>query len=424
MFQNLKRLHLKGVDSVKPGLERITSVLEELGSPHEKKDYVTVAGTNGKGSVAACIAAIFEANGYRVGLFTSPHLVDVTERIKVSGEEITREELEESLGTVFTACEKLNVELSYFELLTVAAFLYFNRKSIDIGVLEVGMGGRWDSTNVCDHVASVITNVSFDHTEYLGDTLDKIAAEKAGIIKKNSLVLTGCTGEALSVIKRRSRETSSRCHRIGVDFTYRKKEDLSFDYTGPRWNLLGLRTSLAGTHQVENAVISVATAELLTMHTRHKTDPEKVKEALAGVNLGGRMEYLSKEIPVVIDGAHNPAAGKSLVESLEFYHPGTKFNFLVTMLDNKDIAGFTEILSRVSGKLIITELTGVRKSLDTEKILGLTRGQFDLIETVKDPLRAYEKLLGYGEAACVCGSFYLIGYLKKAIENEKTFNSK
>ena len=394
MFQNLKRLHLKGVDSVKPGLERITSVLEELGSPHEKKDYVTVAGTNGKGSVAACIAAIFEANGYRVGLFTSPHLVDVTERIKVSGEEITREELEESLGTVFTACEKLNVELSYFELLTVAAFLYFNRKSIDIGVLEVGMGGRWDSTNVCDHVASVITNVSFDHTEYLGDTLDKIAAEKAGIIKKNSLVLTGCTGEALSVIKRRSRETSSRCHRIGVDFTYRKKEDLSFDYTGPRWNLLGLRTSLAGTHQVENAVISVATAELLTMHTRHKTDPEKVKEALAGVNLGGRMEYLSKEIPVVIDGAHNPAAGKSLVESLEFYHPGTKFNFLVTMLDNKDIAGFTEILSRVSGKLIITELTGVRKSLDTEKILGLTRGQFDLIETVKDPLRAYEKLLG------------------------------
>ena len=424
MFQNLKRLHLKGVDSVKPGLERITSVLEELGSPHEKKDYVTVAGTNGKGSVAACIAAIFEANGYRVGLFTSPHLVDVTERIKVSGEEITREELEESLGTVFTACEKLNVELSYFELLTVAAFLYFNRKSIDIGVLEVGMGGRWDSTNVCDHVASVITNVSFDHTEYLGDTLDKIAAEKAGIIKKNSLVLTGCTGEALSVIKRRSRETSSRCHRIGVDFTYRKKEDLSFDYTGPKWNLSGLRTSLAGTHQVENAVISVATAELLTMHTRHKTDPEKVKEALAGVNLGGRMEYLDKEIPVVIDGAHNPAAGKSLVESLEFYHPGTKFNFLVTMLDNKDIAGFTEILSRVSGKLIITELTGVRKSLDTEKILGLTRGQFDLIETVKDPLRAYEKLLGYGEAACVCGSFYLIGYLKKAIENEKTFNSK
>ena len=237
-------------------------------------------------------------------------------------------------------------------------------------------------------------------------------------------MLTGCTGEVLSVIERKSRENSSKCYRIGGDFTYRKKEDLSFDYTGPKWNVPQLKASLAGTHQVENAVISVATAELLTMHTRYKTDPEKIKEALARVSLWGRMEYLSREIPVVIDGAHNPAAGKNLVESLEFYHPGTKFNFLVTMLENKDIAGFTETLSRVSGKLIITELAGVKKSLDTEKILALTRGQFDSIETVKDPVRAYEKLLGYGEAACVCGSFYLIGYLKEAIENEETFDSK
>ena len=132
MFQNLKRLDTKGVDSVKPGLERIAAVLGELGSPHEKKDYVTVAGTNGKGSVASCVASILEANGYRVGLFTSPHLIDVTERIKVGREEITRAELEETLGAIFTACAKINVELSYFELLTAAAFLYFNHKSIDI----------------------------------------------------------------------------------------------------------------------------------------------------------------------------------------------------------------------------------------------------------------------------------------------------
>ena len=423
MFQNLKRLDTKGVDSVKPGLDRITAVLGELGSPNEKKDYIAVAGTNGKGSVAACIASILEANGYRVGLFTSPHLIDVAERIKVDGEEIPKKRLEETLGTVFAACAKLNVELSYFELLTVAAFLYFNRKSIDIGVLEVGMGGKWDSTNVCDHVASVITNVSFDHTEYLGNTLGEIAAEKAGIIKKNSLVVTGCTGEPLAVIEEKSRENSATCHRTGVEFAYKKKEDLRFNYAGPKWNLPRLKTSLAGTHQVENAAVSVATAELLTMRTRYKTNPEKIKEALLEVSLGGRMEYLSREIPVIIDGAHNPAAGKNLVESLEFYHPGTKFNFLITMLNNKDIEGFTEMLSRVSRRLIITELAGVKKSLGTEKILALTRGQFDSVEAVKDPLKAYEKLLDYGEAACVCGSFYLIGYLKEAIENETTFNS-
>ena len=424
MFENLDRLRLKGVDSVKPGLQRITAVLEELGSPHRKKDYVAVAGTNGKGSVAACIASIFEANGYRAGLFTSPHLIDVTERIKVDGEEITREQLEETLGTVFAACARIGVELSYFETLTAAAFLHFNGKAIDVGVLEVGMGGRWDSTNVCDHLAGVITNVSFDHTEYLGNTLGEIAGEKAGIIKKNGLVVTGCTGEALSVIERRVRENSSTCHRIGTDFTYGEKEDLSFDYTGPGWNIAGLRISLAGTHQVENAVISIAAAELLTMHTRYKTDPEKIKEALSEVSLGGRMEYLNRETPVIIDGAHNLAAGENLVKSLEFYHPGKKFNFLITMLKNKDIGGFTETLSRVSGKLIITELAGEKKFLETERILALTRGQFDSVETVKDPLEAYEKLLGYGEAACVCGSFYLIGYLKGVIRNEETLDSK
>ena len=178
MLQNLKRLRLKGVDTVKPGLERITAVLGELESPHRKKDYVTVAGTNGKGSVATCIASILEANGYRTGLFTSPHLIDVTERIKVDGEEITRERLEDTLGVVFAACARIGVELSYFETLTVAAFLHFNRKSIDVGVLEVGMGGRWDSTNVCDHVAGVITNVSFDHTEHLGNTLVRLPGKK------------------------------------------------------------------------------------------------------------------------------------------------------------------------------------------------------------------------------------------------------
>ncbi|MXW22051.1 MAG: bifunctional folylpolyglutamate synthase/dihydrofolate synthase [Candidatus Dadabacteria bacterium] len=424
MFENLNKLRLKGVDSVKPGLKRITSVLEELGSPHRKKDYVTVAGTNGKGSVAACIAAILEATGYRVGLFTSPHLINVTERIEVNGEEVSKEELEKTLGTVFTACAKLQVQLSYFELLTVAAFLYFNRKSIDIGVLEVGMGGRWDSTNVCDHLASVITNVSFDHTEYLGNTLREIATEKAGIIKKNGLVVTGCTGEALSVVEQRSRENSARCHRIGAEFNYSAKEDLSFDYMGSEWNLPGLKTALSGTYQIENAAISVATTELLTMHTRYKTDPEKVRKALAEISLRGRMEYLDREVPVIIDGAHNVAAGENLVKSLEACHPGTRFNFLITMLENKDIGGFTETLSRISGKLIITELAGERRYLGTEKILALTQGRFDSVETVKDPWEAYEKLLGYGEAACVCGSFYLIGYLKETIENEKALNSK
>lgn len=423
MFKNLERLRSKGVDRVEPGLQRITAVLRELSSPHAQKDYVAVAGTNGKGSVASCVASILQTNGYRTGLFTSPHLIKVTERIKINEEEISAEALENILETVFAACERIEVKLSYFEMLTAAAFLHFNRRSIDIGVLEVGMGGRWDSTNVCDHVVGVITNVSFDHTEYLGNTLGKIAAEKAGIIKKNGLVVTGCTGEPLSVVERSCQENSARCLSLRTDFTYRENEDMSFDYIGPKWRLEHLKTSLTGPHQLENAALSVAAAELLTTHTSYGTNPEKIKKALSEVSLRGRMEYLDRKLPVVIDVAHNPAAAEKLVESLEFYHPEKKFNFLVTMLDKKDIGGFTKILSRVSGKLIVTELTGAERHLQTEKILSLVRGKFDSVEMVKDIWEAYQKLLGYGEAACVCGSFYLIGYLKEALENEETFHS-
>ena len=144
------------------------------------------------------------------------------------------------------------------------------------------MGGRWDSTNVCDHLAGVITNVSFDHTEYLGNTLGEIATEKAGIIKENALVVTGCTGEALSVIEQKSRENSASCHRMGAEFTYREKEDLSFDYVGAEWNIPRLKVSLGGTHQVENAVISVATAELLTMRTRYENGSRENKGGSRG----------------------------------------------------------------------------------------------------------------------------------------------
>ncbi len=423
MFQNLNRLRLTGVDAVRPGLDRIILVLEKLGSPQSKKDYVIVAGTNGKGSVATSLASILEANGYRTGLFTSPHLVSVTERIKIGEEKISEQELESLLGEVFSICEKFQLKLSYFELLTVAAFLYFNSKSIDIGVLEVGMGGRWDATNVCDHIAGIITNVSFDHMEYLGNTLKKIALEKAGIIKKNSLIVTGCRGEALEVIEKKAKEQSAECFRIDEEFTYKKEEDLSFDYFGSGWNLNRLKTSLVGTYQVENAAISIAAAELLSRNTRYKINPEKVRETFAGIGLLGRMEYLREKPPLIMDGAHNTAAAKSLLESLEFYHPKTKFNFLLTMLENKEIGEFTEIVSRVSGKLIITELPGTKRSVGVEKIRSLVRGKWDSVEMIKDPAAAYQELLGYEDAACICGSFYLVGYLKEVIEHEETFDN-
>ncbi len=417
MFQNLQKLSRAGTDAVKPGLGRITSVLKKLGNPHRKKDYIAVGGTNGKGSVAVCLTSILESNGFRVGLFTSPHILNVTERIRIGDEEIPPESLDEILGEVFSACRASGIGLSYFELLTAAAFLHFNASDIDIGVLEVGMGGRWDSVNVCDHIVCVITNVSFDHTEYLGTSIPEIASEKAGIIKRNSLVITGCEGKALEVIERTSSEKNAARLSCGQNFTYRKNRDMGFDYSGPGWRLLNLETSLKGIHQIKNAVISIAAAESLSIHTEYKINPENIAEALHEVNLPGRMEYLRTEPPVIMDVAHNPAAAEKLVESLEFYHPDTKFNFLFTMLKNKDVGGFSEVISRICGKLIITEVGTEKRSLEAEKILKLLRGRFDTVEIQRDPIEAYGKLLSYGEPCCVCGSFYLSGYLGDVVKH-------
>ena len=424
MLRNVEKLELSGQHVIKPGLERIRAVLKELGSPQEKSDCVAVTGTNGKGSVAAALAAILEANGYSTGLFTSPHLREVTERIKVNGNEIPKEVLDVSLGRVFAACSRLGVHLSYFELLTAACFTHFDREKIDAGVLEIGMGGRWDATNACDSVGSVITNVSLDHTEHLGNTVSEIAREKAGVIRRGGLVVTACEGEALGVIEAESAKKSAECRRMGRDFFCETGPDTSFDYYGDRWTLSGLETQLAGASQAKNAATAVAAAEFLDNRGTFRITPESIRKTLLEVGLEGRMEYLSEDVPVILDCAHNPAAAESLVESLERRHPGKKFNFLITMLENKDAGGFTEALSRVSKRLLVTELPGNERGARAEKILELSRGRFDSVETVKNPLEAYEKLLAYGEPACVCGSFYLAGLIKEIADNEETGDSE
>ena len=184
MNHNLKKLSEVGFFDIKPGLERITKVLTYLDNPQDKIKSVLIAGTNGKGSVASILSNILIFNNYKTGLYTSPHLVSVTERIKINSTDISGNNFDLALGAVFDACETTGVILSYFELVTAAAFVYFENNKIDITILEVGMGGRWDATNVVNPLISAITNISFDHQEHLGDTLELIASEKAEIIKE------------------------------------------------------------------------------------------------------------------------------------------------------------------------------------------------------------------------------------------------
>jgi len=200
MYPNIERLNSIGLFDIKPGLERITIVLNYLGNPQNNIRYILIAGTNGKGSVASILSNILIHNGHKTGLYTSPHLISVTERIKVNNKSIDKKELNKLLRNIFEACIKTDVKLSYFELVTATAFLHFEKQKIDIGVLEVGMGGRWDATNIIIPLVSIITSISIDHTKHLGSTIELIAREKAEIIKKTIPVVSGVMGKNHKII--------------------------------------------------------------------------------------------------------------------------------------------------------------------------------------------------------------------------------
>ena len=407
---------------INPGLDRVLKVLEYFTSPHKKRKYLIVGGTNGKGSVAVTIAKILEFNGYKTALYTSPHLISVTERIKINGTEIEEEELNGILGLVFKKCEEIGIKLSYFELLTASAFIYFDKEEIDIGILEVGMGGRWDATNIVNPLISIITNVSIDHSRYLGDTVKEIAGEKAKIIKENGVVVTSCENEALNVVKAECTKKSAKLYEFGVGFNSSLSKDFSFNYKGLSWRLEDLKSAAKGIYQRNNAVISVATAELLNYYFNYNIKPEKLKNALLHSSFEGRMEYLIRNTPLILDGCHNLSSAQNLVESLKNYHPGEKFIFLISMLNDKNINGFVDKLLPLALKFIVTELPGSgSRSYKAEEIAKVIPCEYEIILS---PIEAYNKLLSYNKPSVVCGSLYLIGYLKENLLNEKTRNNK
>ncbi len=407
MQKNIEKLFNTGLFNIKPSLERIEKVLELLDFPHNKRKFVIVGGTNGKGSVCTFLAKILEENGYKTGLYTSPHLISATERIKIDGKQISETELDNLLGQIFSICHENEVKLSYFELVTAAAFIYFDKNSIDIGILEVGMGGRWDATNVVEPLISVITNVSLDHTKYLGNTIKEIAAEKAEIIKKNGIVLTTAETEALEVIEAKSNEVSAKLYNI---------ENKSI--------LKDLNLTFKPKYQEKNIVLSVACADILNKHFNYKIDALKLEKAINNTIFEGRFEILRENPPLIIDGGHNVDAAKNLVVSLINLYPDTKFNFLISMLNTKDLDGFLKEIQNVSSQLIITEIPD-KLSFTSDEIERAVKNQkFSKYEIIKDPEDAFNELKSYNSPSCVSGSLYLIGYLKKEVINEKTGTGK
>lgn len=416
MLDGIKYLNSLGLHKVKPGLERIKDLLKSLGDPQDKVPGIIIAGTNGKGSVAAAIASILSAAGYKVGLYTSPHLIDITERIKTSNVRISKSDLSSILLELKQTSEQEEIEPSYFEIITAASFIYFAREKVDFNVLEVGLGGRWDATNVITPLLSIITNITLEHTEYLGDTIAEIAGEKACIIKPKVPVITSAVGDGFKVIEQVSNENDSPLIVFNRDFVVNFDIEDSFDYRGCNFDLKNIKSNLKGSYQKNNLSLAIAAIEILNKNKQISITEKVIREGLSKVSWEGRFEIVRENPPLIIDSAHNPGAAKSLVESIVESYPDIKFTFLIGMLDDKGHLEFLKEISSIAEKLIITKVPSERTA-DIKQLHIMAQEHIDNVEVIEDFETAYSTVLNSNTPSCITGSLYLVGAIKKLMKN-------
>lgn len=402
---------------IKFGLDSINRLVRGLGNPHERFPSIHIAGTNGKGSVAAILSSALVCEGYKVGLYTSPHLVRFNERIRINGSPISDNAVAaaaEAVQLVYTQGEPP----TFFECATAMALYHFAADKVDWAVLETGMGGRLDATNIVRPEVSVITNISLDHQPYLGNTLSKIAAEKAGIIKDGIPVVIGVKAKkALEVIQGIASEKDALLYRLGKDFKVRRGREETCSYSGIHRKLKKLRIGLCGAHQVENAAVALCALEVL-IEKGVKISDGSIYRGLAGVKWPGRLEIVSKEPLVIFDGAHNPAGISSLKRYLKSALCGRRLTLVVGIMADKSWRTMIRSLVPMAYRLIITRPENSR-GLDTATLSAFIRPytrKFDVIPHVDEALAAAIKYAGPNEAVCLAGSLYAVGEAKAYLE--------
>lgn len=400
------------------GMERITGLVELLDHPERKIRTIHITGTNGKGSVASYLSHILTASGKKTACYTSPHFVKYNERMSIDGVDISDEDFaavtEETKAAVDTFLKNGGEQPTQFEVITAMAFLYFAKEKVDYAVIEVGMGGLWDSTNVIVPELSVITNVTLEHTDRLGKTIEAIAEQKAGIIKDHVPVVTAADGSALEVIRVTSEEKSAPLYVYGEDFSATllagSMQEQLFLYpfhSGER----EVTIHLAGAHQIVNAAVALKAAEVLA-----KKDPAITeKKILKGMDLTtwpGRMELIHERPDVILDGAHNPSGVTVLRRALDTYYPHGHRYFIFGMMGDKDVSEVGQILFRDTDTIYtVLADNGTR----AEKPDVLARRLHKKAIPMDDLKTAFETAVheaGPDDVVLVCGSLYLVGTFK------------
>jgi len=400
-------------------LRRMEELLARLGNPHLSARSIHIAGTNGKGSTAAMVAAALTASGYTTGLYTSPHLNTLNERIRVNGELISDDELIALVERLKPEIELVDQKATYgrlttFELLTALAFAHFASKGVNFQVLEVGLGGRLDATNVVNPEVCIITSISFDHTDVLGDSLAEIAAEKAGIIKPGSIVVTSPQlDEAAQVIEESCLNCGAELVRVGRDITWRR---LNFDFNRQLFQVKGradsykLSIPLLGQYQLDNAATAVAALEVLAGRG-FSISRDGIINGLKQVSWPGRLQILSRRPLIVADGAHNPDSARKLRDSLEQCFNFNRAILVIGVSLDKDIAGIVPELFPLFDKVIVTRSRHPRAMAP-----ALLKAEFarhgvetQVVEDVASALSQALALAGDRDLICVAGSLFVVG---------------
>lgn len=404
--QYLFRLKRHGI---KTGFERAHHLLEELGNPHKEFTAVQVGGTNGKGSTARMVESCLRQEGRKTGLYTSPHMTELGERIRVDGDKMRRKRIKDFVDDARPVIEQMDDKPTFFEATTVMALYEFMRRGVDTAVLEVGLGGRFDTTGVCDTSVSAITSISLEHTDILGESIEDVAWEIGHVIPKNGVCVTAATN-AIQVLNKMAGERNADLHVVDEDITYTSqgREGLLevFDVQ-TETDYMGLRSPILGSHQVRNAGVAVGVLEELGI------GEHAIREGLLRAEWPGRFEVMQQEPMVVLDAAHNPAGIRALVDTIQSWSEGAHVVF--GAMQDKDISGMAEELSRVMKSVVVTSPSKSRAE-DTDVLAGIFRDIVNDVTEVDVVAEAVEHARSRAEGndvVLVTGSLYTVGEARR-----------
>ena len=417
----LDKIHSLNKFGSRPGLDRVKRLLSDMGNPQDDVKYIHVAGTNGKGSVCAVISSVLKSAGYKTGLFISPFITDFCERIQINSTPIPHDKLSELTEYVFSFVEKLNKEdiiITEFEFVTAVCFEYFKREKVDLAVLETGLGGLLDSTNVIkENLLSVITSISLDHTDILGETIEKIALQKCGIIKPQCPVVSGEQNESAARVIKNSAIRNHAPLLFSTDISLSViDEDLSG--TTLEFNNIPLKLSLIGEHQVQNARTALAALAVLTKDTDIRISEDAMKEGFENAVNPARFEVLSKSPLVILDGAHNADGMQAFAKAVKKYTPNRKRVLLMGMLADKDSLKSAQYIEGLFDYAFTVPVSNPR-SRSSEDMATILKNHIEDVTACITPEKglekAFEKAEAKGADLFICGSLYLAGELRPLI---------